>query len=426
MWKRKQEMSSLPNGEKVLIKQVKKAAITPERISVTGEKGAILTFDIQYIPELTGVRTDNEKVFTEDCNQAFKDIGLAGVGKDSPYWLVELGEDMSHWPQDLYSFLAAEERPAFNGAGLERIIRREGKSYAVLRYAFLSGQKSLPVAYSASDKTFYVRYSIDFWDGTEGYLYKGYPLSEIAEEDYEKGSRLYRWIRVINEKPTKKMVSWYEDLSALAYESAQKFRSYWVYGEGDFLRADDGSIYQKEQVRYQKRSGYETVETVRYTDLAADYEKESGAWHLHIDPEQIPAHGRLKISIRYQDRLARGQEGIAVAAVPSMNSAGTYVKSVALVYPGQYSVWEDAGTRKSPVEVWERAIVQKIKVTKETETQRDEAWGKTDNFRFKIYLLSNLTELFRAEDGSVVWQDRKGRRKLRLRSRRQIVFSRKP
>ena len=56
-----------------------------------------------------------------------------------------------------------------------------------------------------------------------------------------------------------------------------------------------------------------------------------------------------------------------MTAAPSMNLTGTYIKPVTLAYPGQYSVYEDAGTRKEPKGVSERAIVQKIHVKKDIE-----------------------------------------------------------
>ncbi len=96
----------------------------------------------------------------------------------------------------------------------------------------------------------------------------------------------------------------------------------------------------------------------------------------------------------------------------TMAGFGLYVKPVSLVYPGQSYVYQDGavrpgeGTRKNPIGVQQRVISQSVKVTKAIESED----GKVmDNFRFKIYLISNLERLFRDEDGNVVWMDRKGR-----------------
>ena len=43
---------------------------------------------------------------------------------------------------------------------------------------------------------------------------------------------------------------------------------------------------------------------------------------------------------------------------------GSYVKYAVLLYPGQYEIYEDDGTREKPLIVLERVIKQAIKVTK--------------------------------------------------------------
>lgn len=117
----------------------------------------------------------------------------------------------------------------------------------------------------------------------------------------------------------------------------------------------------------------------------------------------------------------------------------SFVKQAELIYPGQQFIWQDGdgvpgtGTRKQPIGVQERVIRQKIKVVKnldgdsygenDTYTAVHEDWWtkwfggfgndrkpalKTDNFRFKTYLKSNLERLYRNYDGIVVWQDRWG------------------
>lgn len=110
----------------------------------------------------------------------------------------------------------------------------------------------------------------------------------------------------------------------------------------------------------------------------------------------------------------------------------SFVKRITLTYPGQNAAWQDgsgrpgSGTQANPLEVEERSIRQRIRVSKTIEktsyrntgsygkVQEDE-WtvhynGKTalKNFRFKVYLKSNLQGLFRNEQGEIIWQDRKG------------------
>ena len=104
----------------------------------------------------------------------------------------------------------------------------------------------------------------------------------------------------------------------------------------------------------------------------------------------------------------------------------SFVKRVVLLYPWQDAVWQDGagkpgnGTRSEPLAVEERSIRQRIRVSKmsvktsyrNTSSYADahEDWwtrqysGKTavENFRFKVYLKSNLQNLFRNEQGEVI------------------------
>lgn len=125
--------------------------------------------------------------------------------------------------------------------------------------------------------------------------------------------------------------------------------------------------------------------------------------------------------------------GAGVFTSADFNKDRSYIKNQRLIYNGNHDLAEDGNTNESPNSVVERIIRQKIKVTKTidensynntnsyAETHKDwftEQFGgalglsggarKIDNFRFKTYLKSNLTRLFRDNDGNVVWQNRKG------------------
>ena len=119
----------------------------------------------------------------------------------------------------------------------------------------------------------------------------------------------------------------------------------------------------------------------------------------------------------------------------NMNLVGdnTYVLLTSLAYPGQEKLYQDGGTREQPAQVFERAIRQKIKIVKDIQTTpegtyahktnadaghqdrftdgpggRAENASKLPNFRFKLYLKSNLERLYRDEAGGIVWLDRNG------------------
>lgn len=101
----------------------------------------------------------------------------------------------------------------------------------------------------------------------------------------------------------------------------------------------------------------------------------------------------------------------------SMTGDNVYVKPVSLTYPGQDDYFQDGmgkageGTRKVPVNVQERVICQPVKITKTIRPSDDSEPNPgeiMDNFRFKLYLKSNLKRLYRDEEGRIQWVDFRG------------------
>ena len=118
----------------------------------------------------------------------------------------------------------------------------------------------------------------------------------------------------------------------------------------------------------------------------------------------------------------------------SLAGEDTYIRKVSLLYPGERKVFQDAGTREIPLGVQERIIRQKVKVCKDIQTTPEQTYvhntmaesGHKDiytlgsgsavraasalpNFRFKIYLKSNLERLYRKKNGEIRWLDRNGK-----------------
>lgn len=111
----------------------------------------------------------------------------------------------------------------------------------------------------------------------------------------------------------------------------------------------------------------------------------------------------------------------------------TFIKNQRLISNGYHDLNEDGNTRETPTPIQQRIIGQQIKVTKtidEKSYENTNTYGaahedwftrtfgghfgrntvarKMDNFRFKVYLKSNLERLHRDNDGNVTWQDRLG------------------
>lgn len=111
----------------------------------------------------------------------------------------------------------------------------------------------------------------------------------------------------------------------------------------------------------------------------------------------------------------------ASASVSVSAGAGaedTYIVAKQLVYRGQDKVSEDGGSWKTPVQVLERPVKQKVKVVKDIDKDlfaagfsagaKTTAVRAVPNFRFRIYLKSNLERLWRNEAGEIFWQDKNG------------------
>ncbi|MFR5245433.1 MAG: hypothetical protein ACLTFJ_11540 [Clostridium sp.] len=70
---------------------------------------------------------------------------------------------------------------------------------------------------------------------------------------------------------------------------------------------------------------------------------------------------------------------------------------------GQDKIGEDGDTGLT-VLVLERPVKQKIRVEKKTDDEKN-----IGNFRFKIYLKSNLERIFCTSDGEIFWVDKNGK-----------------
>jgi hypothetical protein len=135
--------------------------------------------------------------------------------------------------------------------------------------------------------------------------------------------------------------------------------------------------------------------------------------------------------VRYQMQF--GGASVSVIAALGEDADDTYIMPKNLLYRGQNKVSEDGDTKLSPVQVLERPIRQKVKVVKDIETGEERTYENNSyqihedaftsdfggfleraaarampNFRFRIYLKSNLERLYRNRDGDIVWVDRGG------------------
>jgi uncharacterized surface anchored protein len=125
--------------------------------------------------------------------------------------------------------------------------------------------------------------------------------------------------------------------------------------------------------------------------------------------------------------------GAGVSTSAEFDSNKTFIKNQHLISNGYHDLLEDGNTREMPTPVLERIIGQQIKVMKTIDEKtydttnsyaethddwftrtfggrlgRDKVARKMDNFRFKVYLKSNLERIYRDDYGTIIWQDRLG------------------
>ena len=103
--------------------------------------------------------------------------------------------------------------------------------------------------------------------------------------------------------------------------------------------------------------------------------------------------------IGYAEYLVRWNgASIRVSTGAGERQDDTFIVSQSLVYKGQHKIVEDGETKNVPVQILERPIKQKIKIKKEINGEIP-----LTNFRFKLYLKSNLERLYCDEEGRINW-----------------------
>ncbi len=245
------------------------------------------------------------------------------------------------------------------------------------------------------------------------------------------------------------------------------------YQMGELVRGADGNYLQAFEYREITKTVTEEVETVRYQPCLS-VRRSDGTYVISVDPEYQDSFGRLHTDDGREERVEfkavlaeteisltkeeAGTLGPGFLAGFGMNSASyyvhvkkarakaylvlddrgltgenTYVITASLSYPGQRKIYQDAGTREGPGQVYERIIRQKVKIKKDIQTTPEGAYAHNTNadtghqdavtegfagtketaevlpgFRFKVYLKSNLERLYRNEQGEVIWLTRDG------------------
>ena len=245
------------------------------------------------------------------------------------------------------------------------------------------------------------------------------------------------------------------------------------YQTGELVRDSSGNLIQAFEYREITRTEQQEIQDVKWQKITGE-RKEDGTYVLPVNAAYTDAYGtahtnagqeqtiEFKAVLKEKEVILSAEDvailGAGFIAGRPMDSASyyvhvkkarakayldyqnmnlvgdnTYVILSSLVYPGQEILWQDAGTREKPAQIFERAIRQKVKIVKDIQTTPEGTYGhntnaasghqdgftngpggseenatKLPNFRFKIYLKSNLERLYRNESGEITWLDRNG------------------
>ena len=214
--------------------------------------------------------------------------------------------------------------------------------------------------------------------------------------------------------------------------------SYWIYAAGEQQIDDAGDLKYAEEtvIDYVEQDGFKTVENnIRLTSV---YDADHKMYEVTLPAEAFKDTDtvRLKVSDngsgKYSIKQAYINQSYFVSR-PVQREADSYIQNITLTPPSYDQPWQDGNMRREPANVMERPVMQKIKIVKNILVEEDGRYGDNTfadsghedyftqngggiedtasyrpNFRFKIYLKSNLEQLYRTEDGEVEWLDRNG------------------
>ncbi|MEG0813810.1 MAG: SpaA isopeptide-forming pilin-related protein [Clostridium sp.] len=405
------DVITLPNGTTSTVRTISKAK--EQRLGVRPGNA------FQVIPPiLTGADEPAvEADFINKVNGDLKRAGYKATEKNSPWVSVQLlGTTEAEWCHSLNDALM--DLKVFNAISIEDVYRDGEKMYGLLRYTYLQAGAVISALYDEDSSSLWVKKSILYeieGESIEGYLYHEYPVGEY-EDIVQNPAGFITSATVMRQSLTRPTAKWKEDLSLIGVRD-EVGKTYWVYGEAEQACDNRGNlIYSTHSENREVAPGYE--KNVIDTPLPYTYDESSKNYTIHITPGQTPKEEKLDVKIRYDTEFIENtnqaytdyvQTHACVSAFPSMIYHSSYIANILLIYPGQDTVFQDGGTGIHPLTVFERAIRQKVKIVKDIKIGKiADSTTKLDNFRFKIYLKSNLERLYRDETGGVDWLDRGG------------------
>lgn len=390
-------------------------------------------------PMVTDLHTGgNAEAFQSLYNKELEKLGYKEPGERSPWIRVRLsGSTDTAWLTSITAAVRARHLQYFNCLRITKMETAGGSTYALLRYERrLYGDSRDDGVYIPEEDILYLKR-----DTQNGYFvyvpYEDLETNPAVLARVMKNGFLER--ATLKDQKVEGLTAAYPNaLPDTFHMKTEQAPAYWVYAPGEQERDDKGNLKYTEKtvLTYKEQDGFRQKEVL--TKLAAVYNVEDKTYTLTIPKEAFKAGEAVSLkasdsgSGQYSIRQAY-INGSSLSHVPLDAAEDSYVKSVLLTKPDAMTPYSDGGTRENKALVLERPIMQRVKLTKDISVNGEGAYedntyassghedrftenggGKEENarylknFRFKAYLKSNLERLYRAEDGSVAWQDRNG------------------
>lgn len=442
IWKRDQ------NGERI---EDPEAVKKPLRITGTASllksyipQGSARPSDMDRYSQPFVTDSSNISYIKYELEQMMRSLGMETPKKDGVYTTEETPVYDERMPVQILeleqvttnqSVIEAilsyyEESGAFLYGGLQSVSQSGDKVYASIVVSAWPLNRFLYRQNAEGDITQVYRYQLNPAYGR--YILREYTGDEIKGAEWIEGGQQKCRVTVspdfiVNDDGTvENLEGFTSDLEQyLHYQKGETLYDYWYQNESGAWVGHEPvkrmvfvPIFREETVgeEHVNTSRIPVVESVEEVvdvknSTFAYYDEPTGQYIIHVGARDMDLSGVKKtgFTIALPDGSTTvtqaDMEGIGagVSTAADFDREKGYIRSQRLIYNGGHCLREDGNTVENPLRVEERVIGQKIKVRKEITNEK-----ARPGFRFKVYLRSNLQRLYRAEDGTVIWQDRNG------------------
>lgn len=371
-------------------------------------------------------------------NTELANLGYKEPGADAPWVRIKLSGTTDI--EKIVAITAAIQNydlQYFNALRITDMEQSGGSLYAIMRYEWrLYGDSRDNSVYVPNKDRLYVKK-----DSGKGYfVYARYDnlTSNSAVISYQLKNGFLERATLKDQEISGLNVTYPEQLPDMYTLVTTQTPSYWVYAAGEQQIDDTGELKYTEEtkVEYVEQDGFKEVE--KTMELTSIYDATQKIYTVTLPAEVFENTENIKLKVSdngsstYSVKQAYVNQSY-FSYLPLSQNDDSYIMNITLTRPAADQPWQDGNTREEPVAVLERPILQKVKIVKDISVNEEGKYednsfaesghedgfvqngGDTEdnaayrpNFRFKIYLKSNLEQLYRDELGNIEWQDRNG------------------